>query len=129
MADALDDEWIAALDRRLRGDAEVTRAAEHAALTVEHVVRAPDGTERAMHLTAHDGTVRALSGPAPPDTDGLVRFVTGRDAADAVRTGSKGTRAAVLSGDIEVDGDVAALVAHRALIGVLDAVTAGLRVT
>jgi len=120
----LSTEWLGELDRAAAGDAELTGLTAGVRLAIQQVVTGgPDGDVR-YAVRLDDGAVRVVQGE---DASADVTVTEDHATAVAVSRGELSPQAAFMTGRIRVGGDMAALMAHQALLHQLDAVFAGVR--
>lgn len=101
----LSPDWIEALDQAARA-APVGATSTSAVLVVEHHVRHAAG-DVVYHLVVGPEGVSVTAGPATAPT---IRFVSDRATAWAVASGRTSAQRAFMSGDLQVGGDLRALV-------------------
>ena len=113
----LSPEWIDALARAAACDPHVQEAG--AGRAVGFTVVVTDGTAEGIeyHVSARAGRVEVGPGPARPEN---VRFKQPRTTAEAVARGELNAHEAFISGQIELSGDLSALLDHLPLLVALD---------
>jgi hypothetical protein len=128
MAQFLSAEWLSELDAEL--DAAAGRGAvgsflpERGRLVVQQVVRGAPGGEVAYHLRLEGGRARILAGRAG---DADVTLIQDVEVARAIARSERSAQAAFMAGQLSLEGDVKALVAHQAALAALDEVLAPVR--
>jgi hypothetical protein len=117
--------WFDAADRALRADAGLTEASRHTTLVLQQTVDdPPPGTT--WHIRIAEGTARLTPGAAD---DATVTFRCDRATALDVHLGRTSAQAAFMAGELQVGGDIGALLAHQDLLTSLGDVLAPLRET
>jgi hypothetical protein len=115
--------WFDAADRALRADPDLAAAAAGVHLVLQQTVEdPPPGTT--WHIRVADGTVGLATGEA---TDATVTFRCDRATALDVHVGRTSAQAAFMAGNLQVGGDIGALLAHQELLSGLGDVLAPLR--
>jgi putative sterol carrier protein len=115
--------WFEAADRALRADTALAAAAERVHLVLQQTVDdPPPGTT--WHIRIDDGSVSLSPGPAD---DATVTFRCDRATALDVHRGRTSAQAAFMAGNLQVGGDIGALLAHQELLAGLGDVLAPLR--
>lgn len=116
----LSDEWFAALDDAARA-VRIDRPADAPRVVVQTVVTADGDTpEVAYHLVLEGSTVAVRRGRADQPT---ATFTQDRRTAEDVASGRRRAQEAFMAGDVQVTGDVNALIEHRDALAVFDDVT------
>lgn len=104
MSEFLSDEWVMALDDRLRAQPE---GSSPEPLTVQYVVSRADDSIARYHLQLGPEGDRARVGDADaPDVTFRMSIDTARDISD----GSLSSEEAFLTGRLDLDGDTGALI-------------------
>ncbi len=108
MTEFLSDEWVAALDQRLRAQG----AGSPRAVTVQYIVARADDSLAQYHLVlGPDGDHAVLGVAAAADVTFRMDEATAREISD----GRLSSEEAFLTGRLDLEGDAQALVeAHRA---------------
>lgn len=96
-------DWIDEVHRRL---ADVT-VDEDLALVIEQRLTDDDAS---WHVTIRDGRVAMAQGSHAAPT---LRLSTTRRTAEAIHTGERSVQRAFLDGELQIGGDIPALIAHR----------------
>ena len=109
MTEFLSDEWVAALDQRLRAQ---DAGSSPRSLTVQYIVTRADDSLAQYHLVlGPDGDHAGLGVAAAPDVTFRMDEGTAREISD----GSLSSEEAFLTGRLDLEGDAHALIeAHRA---------------
>lgn len=124
MARFLSDEWIEEAQAAAAANEELAAAASGVNLTVQEIVtNGPDGDVRYL-VSIDDGMVSLRPGhDETPDVSFTLDWAT----AVAMATGTLGAQEAFTSGQLQLQGDVGALLRHGPALAGLDSVFAGLR--
>lgn len=116
--------WLAALDEAARGDAALAQATEDVDLVVEQrVTGTPDG-EVVYHVELRHGRAAVVAGPASRPS---VRFTQDHATARAIAAGTESAQRAFMAGQVQVGGDLRALLDHQEALAALGDVFAGVR--
>ncbi len=113
----LSPEWLDAMhDAAARSEILRRRSAGVHLAVQQTVTRGGDG-DLTYHLYLDDGEVGVRPGPADHPT---IVLRTDRLTATAIALAERSVQAALVSGDLEVSGDLVALVEHHAIFSELD---------
>ncbi len=124
MPEYLTPAWFDAADAALRADADLAAQSRGVHLVLQQTVD-DDGAATIWHVRFADGTVSLTRGTA---TDATVTFRCDRATATAVHQGQTSAQAAFMAGQLQLGGDIGALLAHQALLAGLTDALAPLRV-
>ena len=118
----LSDAWMAAADRLLE-QVRLDPPLSGPGFAIETVVTGPAPPR---YVVEFDGD-RVRLHPGSDETGAAIRLTQRREVATAVATGERSAQAAFLDADIQVSGDVATLIRHANLLGLVGDVLAPLR--
>jgi hypothetical protein len=104
MADFATPEWIEQMARA----AEAARVDPTLSFTVQQQLTGAETTS--WHFTIADGRARVFAGPADEPT---VTLTSSAATAAAIHGGRLSPQRAFLDGDLQIGGDLNALIAHR----------------
>ncbi|CAM8646159.1 SCP2 sterol-binding domain containing protein [Acidimicrobiia bacterium] len=119
----LTPEWFSAADAALRADATLRTASLNSTLILQQTVRSDDDTIT-WHIRFENGSVSLHVGAAENPT---VAFSCDRSIADAIHIGLISAQAAFMSGNLQLGGDVSALISNGELFAGLGDALAALR--
>ena len=121
MPEFLSPEWIAALDAAAAG---LTEAEGVGDLTIEQVVRGPEGVEVRYQVRFAAGRVRVVAGGTDePD----VRVIADAETAAAIHRGELSAQAALVAGRAKLQGPIQHLRGREAVLRDLDDAFASVR--
>lgn len=115
----LSDEWIAAMDAAVSGDAGLREATVDLALAVQHHV---DGVAYVLRL---DHGRNAVTAGTDPTAD--VTFTCDRATSVAIATGAEQAQSAFMAGRLRMGGNAQSLLDHQDALAALDDLTAVVR--
>lgn len=113
----LSPEWLEALHEVAAHSETLRRHSVGMSLVVQQTVTSDEGDDITYHLLVDDGEVALRPGPADEPTVGLR---TDLPTATAIARGERGVHSALVSGELEIRGDVAALLDHQVIFADLN---------
>lgn len=120
----LSDAWLSALDDAARADARMADLATGPDLVVQQDVLGGPSGDVTYHVRIADGAVRFLAGPAPRAD---VRFRQDHATAVGIASGRASAQRAFMAGQLQVGGDLRALVDRGDVLAALADVFAEVR--
>ena len=123
MPEYLTPAWFDAADATLGADAGLAAQSRGVHLVLQQTVDG-EGPATTWHVRFADGTVSLTTGPA---ADATVTFRCDRATATAVHRGETSAQAAFMAGQLQLGGDIGALLAHQVLLAGLTDALAPLR--